>query len=132
MATTKPVFKAPKSLAQCADLLYEIRAERLLQQKVVDELQAKETLLKNHLIDNLPKSEASGVAGKVARVSIGVDEVPRVEDWDKLYAYVKKNNAFELLQKRVANVAVEERWEHGKEVPGVGRFKVVKVSLNKL
>lgn len=129
---TKPVFKLPKTLAQCADLLYETKAARLAQQKVVDELQAKESLLREHLIANLPKSEASGVAGKVARVTIGTDTIPRVDDWDLLWKHVKKTGQFELLQKRVSNVAVEERWEHGKEVPGVGHFKVVKVSLNKL
>lgn len=125
-------FKIPKALGAVADMLYDVRLQRLNHQKVVDELQARETLLRNHLIENLPKSEASGVSGKAARASVVVKVQPRVEDWDKFYAYVKKTNAFELLQKRVSNAAVEERWEHKKEVPGVGKFNVVSVSLNKL
>ena len=125
-------FAIPKKLGAVADMLYKVRQERLTQQKIVDDLQFQETRLREHLIDNLPKSEATGVAGAVCRASVAVKTQPRVEDWDKFYAYVKKQNAFELLQKRVSNAAVEERWEHGKEVPGVGKFNVVSISLNKL
>jgi len=125
-------FKLPKSLAICADQLYETKAKRLEAQKVVDALQAQETALREHLIDNLPKSEATGVAGKVARATVVVKEVPQVEDWDKLWVHIKKNNAFELLQKRLSTTAVAERWDAGKEIPGVNHFKAVSISLNKV
>lgn len=125
-------FKMPKSLAACADLLYLTRQDRLTAQKVVDELQERETALREYLINNLPKSEATGVQGGVARATVVLKEVPRVEDWDALYAYVKKQNAFELLQRRVSNAAVEERWELGKQVPGVSKFNAVTISLNKV
>lgn len=131
-ATKKEVFKLPKTLAACADALYETRAKRLEVQKIVDDLQARESALREHLIDNLPKSDATGVSGKLARATVTVKELPRVEDWDKLYAYIKKNSAFEMLQRRLSNAAVEERWENGKQVPGVGKFNAVSISLNKV
>lgn len=131
-ATKKEVFKLPKTLAACADALYETRAKRLEVQKIVDELQARESILREHLIDNLPKSDATGVSGKLARATVTVKELPRVEDWDKLWAHIKKTGAFELLQKRLSNAAVEERWEHSKQVPGVGKFNAVSISLNKV
>lgn len=131
-ATKKEVFKLPKTLAACADALYETRAKRLEVQKIVDDLQARESALREHLIDNLPKSDATGVSGKLARATVTVKELPRVEDWDKLWAHIKKTGAFELLQKRLANAAVEERWEHNKQVPGVGKFNAVSISLNKV
>jgi hypothetical protein len=133
MASAKPAqFKLPKSLAQCADLLYTTREERLAKQKEVDALTARESALKEHLINNLPKSDASGVAGKLARVTIVTQAIPRVENWDKLYAYIKKTNSWELLQRRLGDKAVQERWDEGKNVPGVESFNVVKVSLNKV
>jgi hypothetical protein len=132
VSKTSGMPKMPKSLGQCADALYNIRQLRLAKQKEVDELAQREAAYRQHLIDNLPKSDANGITGSVARATIVKEVQPRVADWDKLYAYIKKNNAFELLQRRVSAAAVEERWDADKQVPGVETFTLVKVSLNKV
>lgn len=127
-------FKPPKSLAACVDLLYKIRQERLAKDKEAAALKEKETALSEHLINNLPKSEASGIAGKVARVSIETKQIVTVTDWDKLYDYVvknKKKGAFALLQRRVSDSAVKEIWQAGKPVPGCSPFNVPVISLTK-
>lgn len=125
-------YKFPKAMGACADRLYELRNKRLAMQKEVDAVAAEESALKEHIINTLPKSEASGVAGKLARVTVVTKQVPQVEDYDKFYAYVKKTNSFDLLQKRLADSAIKERWEAGKEVPGVKAFNAVSVSINKV
>jgi hypothetical protein len=58
--------------------------------------------------------------------------IPRVADWDKLYAFVKKTGSFDLLQRRLTDSAIQERWEAGKSVPGVETFNAVSVSINKV
>lgn len=131
MAKAKP-FKFPKSIGACADKLYQLKEKRLKMQKEVDAVASEESALKEHIINTLPKSEASGVAGKIARVTVVTKTTPRVEDWDKFYAYIKKNNAFEMLQRRVGDKAIAERWDAGKEVPGVGHFTFPTVSINKV
>jgi hypothetical protein len=125
-------FKMPKSLAECADLLYTTKEKRLKVQKEADALGDLEKALKEHLINNLPMSKATGVAGKIARVTILPKQRPQVQDWDKFYAYIKKNNAFELLQRRTADKAIEERWENKKQIPGVEAFAYKSVSINKV
>jgi hypothetical protein len=125
-------FKLPKTMGACADKLFELRNKRLAIQKVADEIEEEEKALKNHIINNLPKSEASGVAGKLARVTIVSKDVPQVKDWDALYRYIKKTNSFEILQRRLSDVAVKERWSEDKEVPGVEHFTAITVSINKL
>lgn len=120
------------TLAQVADLLYQTREKRYALNKAVEALEKLEGELKDRLINELPKGEASGIAGKSARVSIEVKPVPRAEDWEKVFAYVKKNNAFDLLQRRLNDAAVRERWEAGKQVPGVNTFQAVVVKINKL
>jgi len=126
----------PKTLAQCADLLYQTREARLRQNKVVEELQRLETRLKDHIIETLPKSQASGVAGRVARVQLDTKSVPQVQEeaggWDKFYAFVAKAKRFDLMQRRLNDAAVKEMWEAGKDVPGVGKFNVVTVSCTAL
>jgi hypothetical protein len=129
---TEVKYKFPKALGACADKLFELRNKRLAEQKKVDEIAAEETALKNHIIENLPKSEASGVAGKLARVTVVTKQVPQVKDWDAFYKYVKKTGSFDLMQKRLTDAAIKERWEAGKEVPGVEHFNAVSVSINKV
>lgn len=128
----KPKFKLPKTLGACADQLFTVRQQRLEIQKQIDELQAQESALKEHIINTLPKSEASGVAGKLARVTVVTKQVPQIKDWDAFYKHVKKTGDFELMQRRLADTAIKERWEAGKEVPGVEHFNAVTVSINKV
>lgn len=125
-------MKMPKSLAACADLLYQTQQKRYDLNKQVKELEKIESELKTHLIDNLPKSDASGIAGKLARVTIVPKVKPVVEDWDAFYKHVKKTGHFDLLQRRLSDPAVNERWDDGKEIPGVGKFNAITVSLNKV
>lgn len=125
-------FKFPKALGTCADKLFELRNKRLEMQKAVDAVGAEESALKTHIIESLPKSEASGVAGKLARVTVITKQVPQVKDWDAFYKYVKKTGQFDLMQRRLTDAAIKERWEAGKEIPGVEHFNAVSVSINKV
>lgn len=127
-------MKIPKSLALCADMLYNLRKERIAKDKEAAELKAQETALVEHLINSLPKSDATGVSGKVANVKVEMKQTVQVEDWDKVYDYVTKNRkkgAFALLQRRIGASAVQEIWASGKEVPGCVPFNVPTLSVTK-
>lgn len=128
----KKSFDIPKTLGACADALYTTRQERLVEQKDIKLYEEFEKRLKEHIITELPKSDSTGVSGKVANAKVISDVIPTAEDWDKLYAYIKKNNRFDLLQRRLNEQAVMEMWEEGKEIPGVGRFNVLKISVTKV
>mgnify|MGYP001824856248 CR=1 FL=1 len=54
-----------------------------------------------------------------------------VKDWPKFYGYVKRNNAWDMLQKRVNDGAYRERLDNGKNVPGVEPFSKISISLTK-
>ena len=125
-------FRCPAALGACADLLHTLREQRLKLQKEVDAVAANEQLLKEHLIQTLPKSKASGVAGKLVRVLIINKTIPVVKDWPAFYKYVKRTGQFDLMQRRLADSAVAERWEAGKQIPGVEHFVVPTISMNKL
>lgn len=129
---TKPAYKFPKHMGACADLLYDLKNRRLAQDKVAGALLEEEKALKEHIIQNLPKSEASGIAGKVARVTVVTKEVPQLKDDDKFFAFMAKNKRWDLMQRRISDTAVREMWDSGKKVPGVEPFTVVTISLNKL
>ena len=121
-------YKFPKSMAACADLLYNKKQERLAADKVAAALKAEETALTNYIIDTLPK-DSGGAVGKHHKVETYTDDKLVVKDWDALYKYIKRTGRFELLQKRLGEGAAEELFADKKVVPGVGTFTVVKVSL---
>lgn len=123
-------LKIPKSIGACADLLFDIRQERLAAQKIVDAIREEEQILIDHIIDNVPKGD-TGAAGKHHQVSVYTDVVPQAEDWDKVFKYIKRTGEFDLLQRRLNSAAVKERWEDNKSIPGVTTFNAVKVSLTK-
>lgn len=65
-----------------------------------------------------------------ASCSVRKTVVAQVTDWEKFYRYIKKNNAFFLLQKRVGDVAYRETLEErkGRDIPGTEPF--TKIGLN--
>jgi hypothetical protein len=125
-----PAF--PKAIGACADMVYKLREERKAAQKEVDKIEEREKALKEHIINNLPKSQTTGVAGKFARVTVVTKEVPQVKDWDAFYKHLKKTGEFDLLGRSIGRAAIEARWDAGKKVPGVEAFTAVTLSINKV
>lgn len=124
-------MKLPTSLGATIDLLYALRAERLALGKTLKEMQEKETAIELHLMNNFAKGDLEGARGKVATASLKYTTVADVTDWDAYYAYVAKNKAWELLQKRVGITALRERWDAKKQVPGVEPKTITDISLTK-
>ena len=123
-------FEVPTALGGLADHWYAVREKRLEIERSVDKLKTEEAAIREHLIATLPKAElATGIAGRVGRVTIKPDVVAVLKDDAKFYAYVKKTGAFDLLQRRLNEGAIKARWEAKKEVPGVEPFPVLKASI---
>lgn len=122
----------PKLDGAKADLRYAIEDARLELQHQVEALKALESELNNYFIENLPMTESTGIAGEYARIQLYRKLIPRVADWDKFYAYVKRTGSFDLMHKRVSDAAVKERWEAKKDVPGVESFQTKVVSCTRI
>lgn len=127
-----PAWEPPKTLGACADELYALRQERAKVQAIADEIERKEKLIKEKLINELPKSDQTGALGKVAKAVIKTKNVPQVKDWDKFYAFVARKKRFDLLQRRLSEGAIGDMWDANLQVPGVEAFPVVTVGLTKI
>jgi hypothetical protein len=125
-------FQKAKTAGQRADLLKAVDDERLAKGKEVETLKKFVSKLEQWFIQTLPQDSSTGVAGKKARVQIVSKERPSVMNWDKFYEHIRKNKAFELLN-RAPNVrALKERWDQGKQVPGVEKYTYKDVSVTKV
>jgi hypothetical protein len=119
-----------------SDFLYELRdLPKLLANLTApfgDLIPEKIKELEEHFVKTLTVGEASGIQGQRARVQITESAIPVVEDWPKLYAFIKRTNSFELLNRAPNRGSIQERWDAKKQVPGVGKFIAKKVSCTKL
>tara|TARA_R110002074_G_scaffold64529_2_gene154060 strand:- start:858 stop:1232 length:375 start_codon:yes stop_codon:yes gene_type:complete len=88
--------------------------------------------LSNQIIVKMDDQGAKRIGGLSANVSISETDVPTVKDWDLVYDYIKTNDSFYLLQKRMSAAAFRELLNLGHEVPGVEIFKDRKLNLRAL
>lgn len=124
-------MKKPESLGQAADLLYAVRERKSLINQKLKEIEEIEKELKDYIIDNLPKSNATGIAGKRARVTVVKKDIPRVTDWQEVHKYILKTKNFEILQRRLSEGVVGELQKNVGPIPGVGKFTTISVSCVK-
>lgn len=123
--------EAASPLAVLADKYYKAREERLVLKRKCDALEENEKALKEELKEALLKAKVQGVRGKVGRADLKDKDIFMVEDEDKFHAYIKKNNAWDLLQKKLVESAVAARFDDKKPIPGVKKDRIVVLSTGK-
>lgn len=128
MAKERPL---PKTLGACVDELGVLREALSEIHRDEERLKARRLALETKLLEELPASDAEGIAGKTMRATVVSKRVPSIKDWNKLTKYVQKTGAFDLLRRQVSTEAVQERWDAKKPVPGVEGFTKKSISLTK-
>ncbi len=128
-------IKLPKNLAIAADDYKKARDARLKAEKVAAKLKETESALYDHILNNLPKSKAGGISGKLARVEIVTRPVPIFDPEDekakdKFFAHAHKKGNEDLVDERMNAKAVAARWEDGKTIPGIIKYNMKKLSLH--
>lgn len=122
----------PKEISKIADSWWMQRAKRLAAEKKVAEMEKVEKALKDKLIASLEAAGISSIGGKKVKTELKPKTKYNVGDWDKFYQYIKKKNAFDLLQKRLSEAAVKLRVEDGVEIPGVYSVDVNDISYSEI
>ena len=123
----------PPSLGGCADLYHDIRELRLAMEKEIEPFKAREAEVREFIIENLSKGADTGVAGKRYRAQIVSMLKVNVIDWGVVYAWIRKNDRFDMLQKRLADTAVKDWMEQEDRVlPGTEKLTVPEVSITKI
>lgn len=119
------------TLGEAIDTLYQARAARLAKAKEVKELQATEAAAKLEVLRLLGEAGLEKASGKLATAGILTEDVPYVKDWDALYGYIKENDRFDLLQRRIGVVAWRDLFKDGVLIPGTEAGVDTDLSLTK-
>ncbi len=118
------------NLPEYVDKLHTLRQARLAADKESRKLKKQEDDVNAFIIAEMREKAITEAHGELLVVELDVKEKGSVEDWDALWSYIRENDAFELLHKRLTDSAVKERWDAGEEVPGVEKVDVYKLILS--
>lgn len=123
----------PESLGAVVDAYAHTRQLRLAMEKEIDPVRELEGRLREHIVKNLSKGDDTGVAGKKYRAQIVVKTIPKIADFGVLASWIRKNDRFDMLQKRLSEKAVKDWWEQeDRPLPGVEKFHHHDVSVVKI
>lgn len=125
-------LKMPTTIGATVDLLWSLREERKAAEAVVSGIKEKESAVEAHLMNNFDRSGLNGAKGKHGLATLKSSTVADVTDWPAFYAYIQRNKAWDLLQKRPAITAIRERWDANKEIPGVAPKEITTLSLTQV
>lgn len=136
MQVGKPL---PQAIGRCADLYHDVRELRLAMEKEVAEIKARENEIEDHIINTLSAAAAAagdtGAAGLKYRAQLVVKPKPKLAEWGIFTSWVRKNDFFNMIQKRINEKAVEEWMEQNPDrgpAPGTEVINVKTISVTKI
>ena len=120
-----------KDLGATIDKLYALREDRLDHERKVKKMKEEEQDVRNDILQALENSGLEKASGGLATCGIKRSTVPLVTDWDQFHNWIRENNRFDLLQKRIAVVAWREMMEDGKLIVGTEPVSDVDITLTR-
>jgi hypothetical protein len=111
--------------------LVAIREERRRLNRLDSELSQSWRDLEALLINQMDAQGVTKASTDAGTATVSETVLPKVEDWDALYAHLKETDSLYLLQKRVSSAAFREQHEAGHTVPGITPFVQRSISLRK-
>lgn len=124
----------PASLGACVDLYHEVKELRLqMEKQLAGGVKALENALKEHLIANLSKSDDTGIAGRKYRAQVVTARKVKVVEWGILHSWIRKNDRFDMLQKRLSDTAASDWIDQEKRIlPGCEIINIPDLSVRKI
>ena len=131
MTDTIEESEQPQTIGDMIDELRDLKDERKLVNKRGDELGAQIQVVEAKLLAAMD-SAGTDISRKDGTSAVATETVVAdPEDWEEFYEYVKANDAFYLIQRRINNKPFQELIDSGQSVPGLSVFKKRSISLRK-
>jgi len=125
-----PANELPDRKAVVTELFNTRRAIALIEAEQLKSLKERKAELENFLKATLEVGEKVSYAG-LGSVSMAEETQPAVTDWEALYEYIKDNDAFYFLQRKINAAPFRELLSTGESLVGVSPIQVRKISVRK-
>jgi hypothetical protein len=104
--------------------------ERILKEKL-EKIKDEMSLIENEILDFLNQTGQTSAKTKHGVPYKSVTKSVTVDNSDLFFEFVKQNNAFDLVQKRVVSTAFDRYLEDGIDVPGVKTDARISLKIRK-
>lgn len=115
---TAPLLQ-PQNLGATIDAYRNLYDQRAELNRQVKQIEADMKLLEGDLLRDMDALGIDSARGKTASLRINENVYPSVQDWDQVYEFVKSNDAWYLLERRMTTLAYRQMQEAGEDIPGV-------------
>ena len=129
---TTPAKKPAKRalpLGSMIDNLWQLREDKRKSEAATKLIEKDIEAAETELLERLDKEGMDKATGKLGTISVGEALVGTIEDWDAFTAFLAKTKNFQLVQRRISDVAYRELLGMGKPVPGIKPFTKRKLNL---
>jgi len=118
-----------RTVADLSDEILAIKNDIQMHEQEITELKKQKEELERELIAEAEKQQLKSGAGTSSSFSIKEETVPQASDWDEVWKFIKENDYFHMVQKRLSSTACRELWELGTTIPGVNKYTSHKVNV---
>lgn len=110
-----------------------MRELRLTKKKEVDKLEEQEKELKGQITQFMRDGKVKAIGPQASRVTLQKGSKPVVEDWTKVYRWIflKGEEGFGILQRRLTESVVTEFTEGKKTIPGIDFVETWDITISK-
>jgi len=120
------------TIGSIIDQMYELRKKREELSKEDKKLKAEWDDLEKQLLAAMDTQDTIKSTGKRATAIVSESVVPNVKDWDQVWNYIKENDAFHLVQRRMNSAPWRELHDLGDTIPGTEAFTKREINLRKV
>lgn len=83
----------------------------------VDQIKAKMTKLEAYLKEQMDAQGLTSFKSEYGTAFLTTTDFANVANWDEVLQFIKDNEAYDMLEKRVSKLAVREYMDQNKRVP---------------
>jgi len=120
-----------ENIKELTKLLKEVSVEITELNSQSKELGKVKSDYEQRLIASMDAIGTTTIKNDLGNFRKAVKSLPKAEDWEAIYDWVKENDAFYLLQRRLSSVAYQELIDAGQTVPGTSVYERETISITK-
>ena len=121
------------TLGTLIDALQELREQKRQLEEQIKPITKRMEEIQSDVIKLMQDQGTPKASGTKASASVAEAVVPTVKDWTAVEAFIKENDAFYLMERRVSSAAYRElRQMIGDEIPGIEPFNRITLNLRSI
>lgn len=126
-------WRTLKALPQLIEAGFKMEQQRKELEAQAEAIKKERLALEDHIIEKFTKEDLREVKTSLGSAKLAVKVLPTVDKetggWDAIWKYIFKHKAYDLVEKRLGQMACKARWDAGETIPGVTTFTKLSIKF---